>query len=45
MKKTGFYIIKDKFLKICLTHTLRVIRQVIDRIIIVLRILLWEFIG
>jgi len=32
-------------LKICLIHTLRGIRQVIDRIIIVLRILLREFIG
>ena len=38
MKKTGFYIIKDKFLKICQTRILREIRLEIDRIITVLKI-------
>ena len=45
MKKTGFYIIKDKFLKICLIRILRGIREAIDHIIIVLKIMLREFIG
>lgn len=33
MKKTGFYIIKDSFLKICLIRISRGIKQVIDHII------------
>ena len=45
MKKTGFYIIKDKFLKICLIRILRGIREAIDHIIIVSRILSWAYIG
>lgn len=47
MKKTGFYIIKDRFfedllrtdfLKICQTRISKEIRQEADRIIIVLKI-------
>ena len=38
MKKTGFYIIKDKFLKICQIRILKEIRRGTDRIITALRI-------
>ena len=38
MKKTGFYIVKDKFLRIWLIRILKAIRQGTDRIIIVLKI-------
>ena len=44
-EKTGFYIIKGQVLKICLIRILRGIREAIDHIIIVLKIMLREFIG
>ena len=45
MKKTGFYIIKDKFFEDMPDRILRGIREAIDHIIIVLKIMLREFIG
>lgn len=45
MKKTGFYIIKDIFLRTCLIHILKEIRQETDLIIIDPRILIREYFG
>ncbi len=45
MKKTGFYIIKDRFFEDMPDPYLKGNKEAIDHIIIVLRIMLQEFIG
>lgn len=45
MKKTGFYIIKDKFLKICQIRISKEIRQETDHIITALKIQVPGYIG
>ena len=45
MKKTGFYIIKDKFFGICLIRISKAIRKGIDHTTIALKIHVQEFTG
>ena len=45
MKKIGFYIIKDKFLWICLIRISKAIRKGIDHTTIALKIHVQEFTG
>ncbi len=45
MKKTGFYIIKDKFFEDMSDPYLKEIRQKTDHIIIALKIRIWVYTG